>query len=160
MGGAFAVSAAAEQPQQWKAMVLVCTFDTLAGVESDRLRRWFGPFAPVMERAVDFAITMRGGTSPATVRSIDKARGIWIPTLVAHGDKDVLISIARGRRLYEALPGSDKKWIEVPGATHGTILVTPLALYSEMSAWFLASMNPASRKGYAGTSPGEKGEGK
>ena len=35
--GLFAISAAADQPRLWKAMVLVCTFDTLSGVEVDKL---------------------------------------------------------------------------------------------------------------------------
>ncbi|MGB8354986.1 MAG: hypothetical protein WCD79_13910 [Chthoniobacteraceae bacterium] len=59
---------------------------------------------------------------------------------IAHGNQDALISMERGRRLYDAFPGAKKKWIEVEGGTHGTILVTPMALYAEMSAWFLAAM--------------------
>ena len=142
MGGSFAVSAAGAQPQLWKAMVLVCTFDTLSGVERDRARQWFGFLSPLVTPAVDYAVMLRGGTSPVTVRSIEKAKRIAIPTLVAHGNTDSLISVARGRRLYDAFPGKDKKWIEVQGATHGTILVTPEPLYSEMSAWYLEWMNP------------------
>jgi len=143
MGGAYAISAASAGPQTWKAMVLVCTFDTLSGVEEDKLRRWFGPAGPLIEPAVDFAIRVRGGMSPESVRSVDKAGGITLPVLVAHGDGDTLIPISRGRRLYAAFPGPQKKWVEVPGGTHGTILVTPLALYSEMSAWYLQWIRPA-----------------
>lgn len=145
MGGSFAVNAAAAQPQLWKAMVLVCTFDTLSGVERDRLHRWVGPFTPVVAPAVEFAITFRDGMSPGSVSSIAKAGKIAIPTLVAHGNTDALISLSRGRRLYDAFPGRDKKWIEVQGATHGTILVTPEPLYAEMSEWYLQWMSPRTK---------------
>lgn len=145
MGGSFAISAAANDPQQWKAMVLVCTFDTLSGVENDKLHKWFGPLGPYLAPATDIAIVAHDGVPGGAVRPIEKARGITIPTLVAHGNDDALIYLKRGKRLFNAFPGPDKKWIEVNGATHGTILVTKQPIYAEMSEWYLQWIDPAAK---------------
>ncbi|MEE9352263.1 MAG: alpha/beta hydrolase [Thiotrichaceae bacterium] len=61
------------------------------------------------------------------------ATNIRIPIFVSHGTDDDLISIHRGKRLFEAFSSQKKRWIVVPDGTHQNILVTPMPLYQTMS---------------------------
>jgi hypothetical protein len=49
--------------------------------------------------------------------SISKIRDIKVPTLIMHGDKDELVPIEQGRKLYEAA-NEPKEFYTIPGATH------------------------------------------
>jgi hypothetical protein len=51
---------------------------------------------------------------------------IAAPALVVHGDRDPIIPIALGRRLFDALP-EPKRWVEVHGAGHNDLLAHPEA---------------------------------
>jgi uncharacterized protein len=56
---------------------------------------------------------------------------------MAHGDVDPLISMERGKRLFNAIGSREKLWIKVPGANHNNILITPIPLYAAMGEWFI-----------------------
>ena len=47
---------------------------------------------------------------------------IAAPVLMVHGERDAIIPVTLGRRLFEALPGPDKRWVEVRGAGHNDLL--------------------------------------
>ena len=49
--------------------------------------------------------------------SISKIRDIKVPTLIMHGDKDELVPIEQGRKLYE-VANEPKEFYTIPGATH------------------------------------------
>ncbi len=138
MGGAFAVEAVARSPGKWKAMVIVASFDTLQGVVDDQLAPLPKPFPAMLSTALGEITEYRGDLELDQVRPVLQAENIVVPVFVAHGDRDPLISQARGQRLYDAFGSEDKTWTPVPGANHGNILVTEMPLYARMSAWLLA----------------------
>jgi pimeloyl-ACP methyl ester carboxylesterase len=63
---------------------------------------------------------------------------IRIPTLIAHGTADQVISIDSGRRLFDSLAADiNKKWVEIPGAGHDNVLVTDYQIYADIAEWML-----------------------
>ena len=54
--------------------------------------------------------------------SISKIRDIKVPTLIMHGDKDELVPIEQGRKLYETA-NEPKEFYTIPGATHNDTYV-------------------------------------
>lgn len=54
------------------------------------------------------------GAAPSRV---PRLRTLRTPTLVVHGDADILIPVDNGRRVAAAIPGA--RYIEVPGMGHG-----------------------------------------
>ncbi len=141
MGGSVAVHAAAANPQQWDALVVVASFDALAPVIyrqcSQRLGGKLGPlfYSTVIRQMPDVALD--------DIRPAAAARRISAPALVAHGGDDPLIPAEAARRLYDALASTDKQWIDVGSGTHGNVLITPQPLYAEMTAWLLAKLGGA-----------------
>lgn len=135
MGGSFAIHAAAAQPERWRGMVIVASFDRLSGVVEDSMGIFSGMFQPMAERL----IVQRGGVDVTQVNPLDLAGGVECPVLVVHGDEDDLISHRRGEALHEALTG-EKKFITVPGGNHDNVLVTEAPVYAEMAKWFLKSL--------------------
>ena len=138
MGGAFAARAASLSPDIWKAVVIVSSFDSLQGVVEDRLAFLPGMFAGTLGMLLDYATEYRGRLKLEDVRPDRWAKNITVPVLVAHGDRDSLISLERGRHLFDALRSTDKSWVIVPGADHRNVLGTAMPLYAEMSEWFIA----------------------
>ena len=134
MGGSFAVHALAEDKDAWRAAVIVSSFDTLEGVIQDTAEGTLDPIIPVIEKMT----RMRGGADITAVRPIDLAPEITTPVLVVHGDRDVLISVSRGRRLFRAFGSEEKQWETVEGGTHAGVLVTPEPLYATMATWLLS----------------------
>ncbi len=49
--------------------------------------------------------------------SITKIKDVKVPVLILHGDKDELVPIEQGRKLYEAA-NEPKEFYTIPGATH------------------------------------------
>lgn len=130
MGGAFATAAAAQSEDTWDALMIVCSFDQLDGVLSDKL----GPLA----RPVEALVKHRSGFQMA-----DAAPAIWaskcsrIPVFIAHGDQDPLISQTRGEQLLHAFPHTNKTWLTVTGANHHNVLITEQPVYASMGQWLL-----------------------
>jgi pimeloyl-ACP methyl ester carboxylesterase len=52
----------------------------------------------------------------STSSRVPRLRALKTPTLVIHGDADILVPAENGRRVAEAIPGA--RWIEVPGMGH------------------------------------------
>ncbi len=49
------------------------------------------------------------------------ARGVRVPALVVHGERDNLIPMAHGKEISSMLAG-ETRWVEVPGAEHNDLL--------------------------------------
>lgn len=133
MGGSFAVHALAEDKGAWQAAIIVSSFDTLEGVIEDAAEGMLNPLLPTLQKTT----LMRGGADIKAVRPIDLAPTISTPVLVVHGDRDVLISIGRGRRLFQAFASKEKQWETVESGTHAGVLITPEPLYATMATWLL-----------------------
>ena len=54
-------------------------------------------------------------------RSIDRIADIKAPLLVLHGERDGLIPIRLGQKLYEAA-GEPKRFVRLPGVSHVDVL--------------------------------------
>jgi pimeloyl-ACP methyl ester carboxylesterase len=64
-------------------------------------------------------------------RSVDRAPGIGVPSLVLHGDADSLIPVAHGRALAKLLPNAT--YVEIPNQDHNDwSLLDPTA----RAAWY------------------------
>ncbi|MDR0449530.1 MAG: alpha/beta hydrolase [Rickettsiales bacterium] len=50
----------------------------------------------------------------------ERARTITAPALVLHGGNDKKVPIAQGRKVFDALPGGNKEFMEIPDAGHYT----------------------------------------
>ena len=135
MGGSFAVHAAAAAPEEWAGLIVVASFARLEEVVTPHLARWSGPGLKVSRRVAGWAASQAGGLEPWKVRPGFAAATIRTPALVLHGDEDPFIPVTQGRRLFESLAAPDKRWLEVKGANHWTVLVTAQPVYAEMTRW-------------------------
>ena len=73
---------------------------------------------------------------------VDWAVGISTPVLMFHGDRDPLIPLSSGIRLFNgfAFASTDKSWRTVGGADHSNVLITAVPMYVEMLDWMLRRM--------------------
>ncbi len=122
LGGAIAVDVA--RGRELAGLILESTFPSVADVSSSfwgvALRSWLGK---------KFA-------------SIDKIGEVRCPILFVHGDRDRLIRIGLGRRLYEAAP-EPKAFETVSGAGHNDVVQVGGAAYVERLRAFLDRLEPA-----------------
>jgi alpha-beta hydrolase superfamily lysophospholipase len=137
MGGAFLARAASLPGAPWKALVVVCSFDSLDAVVGQKVALYTSVTAPLWSSLIAQMCVARGGVDPASVRPAKWAGTVKAPVFVAHGDADSLITLDQGRRLFEAYASKDKAWTVVKGGDHNRILVTEHPLYAEMAAWYL-----------------------
>ncbi len=135
LGGAYALGAAREEPEFWSSVVVVGTFDRIGPIIDREADRIFGVASPLIQLGVEGCLRLRGGYGLSAVNPASYAGALKVPVMVVHGKDDQLIPVARGRRLYEALPAGHKRWVEVPGGGHGNVLATPMELYAEMAIW-------------------------
>ncbi|MDO8988855.1 MAG: alpha/beta fold hydrolase [Sideroxyarcus sp.] len=138
MGGAFAIKAVSQSTDTWKAAVIVSSFDSLEGVVEDKLAFLPGSLSALLRISLGIMTDVRGDLILKEVHPDVWAKRVTTPVLVAHGDRDQVISLKRGRRLFDSLPGKNKSWLLVSGATHRNVLTTSAPLYSGMSKWFIA----------------------
>lgn len=132
MGGSFAIHAAAEDPERWRRLVIVSSFDRLEGVVEDSM----GMLSQILKPVAFKMIELRGGPDVSQVEPVELAAKLRLPTLVIHGDEDDLISLERGEKLFGAF-GGRKKFVAVPGGTHDNVLVTEAPVYAEMAKWLV-----------------------
>ena len=137
MGGAFLARAASLQGAQWKALVVVCSFDSLDAVVEYKAAAYSEVVAPLLARVIGGICEARGGVDPSTTQPGKWAAAVTAPVFIAHSDDDTLIPLAQGQRLYEAYGSAEKTWTLVKGGGHNRILVTDYPLYAEMAAWYL-----------------------
>lgn len=102
LGSGVAVRLAAEVPVA--AVVLEAPFTAAVDVAAERM-----PWLPVRLLMLD------------QFRSRDRIGSINAPVLIAHGDKDGVIPIAHGERLF-ALAREPKVFVRMPGSDHNTLV--------------------------------------
>jgi pimeloyl-ACP methyl ester carboxylesterase len=73
------------------------------------------------------------GETQDVFANLAKIRQISLPTLVIHGQADMLIPASEGVALYEgsAAPDDEKRLVIIPGAGHNDLLVVGAATYFE-----------------------------
>ena len=98
LGTGVAVALAAERPPM--ALVLEAPFTSAADIAAEVY--WWIPVKALMRDQFD---------------SMSKIGALDVPLLVLHGDRDTVIPVRFGRRLYAAAPGP-KEMIELPGSGH------------------------------------------
>jgi len=137
-GGSVCLHAAAKT--SWESLIVVSSFARLGDVCVAQSRKRLGPLTGPLYEAVESLVEFRAGYRPEQIRPIDLVPGLQMPVMIAHGTKDDLIPTASGHELYDALPGVDKLWMSVDGGTHDRVLTTPMPLYAEMAAFYLAHL--------------------
>ena len=139
MGGAEAIHTAALDGSPFGAMVIVSRFDKLETVIRGQANSLLGStVGAAVSKPAGLVYEWRTGIHLSEIDSSEKARKVSIPTLVIHGDEDLMVPTASGKALFEAFPENTKKrWLEVPGAEHNNVLVTDFPLYAAMAHWFL-----------------------
>jgi fermentation-respiration switch protein FrsA (DUF1100 family) len=81
------------------------------------------PWEQALDPAQDETISLEAAL-PALFESLEKAPNVHCPALVIHGGNDMLVPLAQGRRLFEALPGP-KQLKVIPAAGHNDISIYP-----------------------------------
>jgi pimeloyl-ACP methyl ester carboxylesterase len=139
MGGSVAMHATALPDAPWKALVVISSFDSFPRVIESQASRYLGTtLGPLWAESSDAVYQWKSGISIADIQPHRHAASLRLPTLIAHGSSDRVISITSGRRLFDALPTTTpKKWIEVPGADHDNVLITTYPIYAAIAGWML-----------------------
>jgi len=104
MGGAVAARLVADRPTG--GLILESAFTSLGA-----MARTLYPFFPGF-----FFRRLRGRFD-----TLAKVREVEVPVLVVHGAEDEIVPVQMGRVLYDAAEGSDRQWMEVPGAGHNDV---------------------------------------
>ncbi len=126
LGGAVAVDVATQRPAA--GMILEATFSSAKDVA-----RIAYPFLPV-----HFFLKTR-------LNSVEKIKGVRIPLLMLHGNRDSIIPIGLGRKLYDAADGS-KEFYTIEGADHNdTWLVGGEAYFDAIRRFSLTLFPPAKK---------------
>lgn len=99
LGGGVAVAIA--QQRGARALVLQNTFHSMSEVAADKF-----PWLPVR--------WMLRNQFP----SFERIKEYHGPHLQSHGTSDRIIPIAMGKALFDAAPGEDKRFLEIPGGHH------------------------------------------
>jgi pimeloyl-ACP methyl ester carboxylesterase len=132
-------TAHAQPGAPWKALVVVASFDSFPAVIQGQAVRHSGvTFGPLWADATNAVYHWKSGIRLEDIQPTRHAAFIRIPTLIAHGTADEVISIDSGRRLFDSLPADiTKKWVEIPGAGHENVLVTDYQIYADIAEWML-----------------------
>lgn len=137
MGGAFAIKSVSQFPATWKAAVIVSSFDSLDGVVEDKLAFLPKSLSALLDYSLGLMMRIRGNLMLNDIRPDVWARRVTTPVLVAHGDRDQVIALKRGKHLFDMLQSDDKSWLVVSGANHHNVLTHAGPLYAQMSEWFI-----------------------
>lgn len=139
MGGSVSVHAADRPAAPWKALAVICSFDSFPKVIEGQASRYISPvLGPWWAQATDIVYHWKTGIHLSDIQPHRHAALITIPTLIAHGTEDRVSSITRGKCLYDSLPAATlKHWIEIPGADHDNVLITTYPIYADIAEWML-----------------------
>ncbi len=139
MGGAAAIHAAARDDAPWRALVIISSFDSLQPVIEMQVSKFVGNhLGSFYCHLAGWTYDRKTGIRLDAIQPHRHASSLAIPTLIAHGTDDQVVSITAGRQLFAALPEDiPKQWIEVPGADHENVLITDFPIYAEIAQWML-----------------------
>ncbi|MES2439976.1 MAG: alpha/beta fold hydrolase [Verrucomicrobiota bacterium] len=142
MGGSVSVHAADLPDAPWKALAVICSFDSFPKVIKGQASHYIGPtLGPWWAGGTDLVYHWKSGIHLADIQPQRHAASITIPTLIAHGTADRVSSITCGRCLYDSLPAATpKRWIEIPGAGHDNVLITAYPIYADIAEWMLQNV--------------------
>lgn len=118
IGGGMAIASAAQQGA--KALVLQNTFARMVDTAAKHYP-WL-PVRLVMQNRYD---------------SLERIANYTGPVLQSHGTDDQVVNIADARRLFEAIPGSAKEFVEIPRGTHNS--PQPMEYYDTLRRFLEAS---------------------
>ena len=116
LGGAIAIDLAAKVPDE-RGTIVEGTFTSIPDVASTMKWGWL-PIGPLITQRFD---------------SVHKVANLGAPLLVVHGDKDNLINIELGRKLYDAAQGR-KRFLRVEGGSHFSTMAVGLPQYRQALA--------------------------
>ncbi len=68
--------------------------------------------------------------------NLEKIAKADLPTLIIHGERDVIIPIGDAEALFEASPAKDKQLVRIPGAGHNDLMMIGQAEYFGSIAQF------------------------
>lgn len=144
MGGSVAIHAAARPDSPWSALVILQSFDRLSPVIQAQCDARLGATCgPLLFRPLASGFHSRTGTAIHDIHPAEQLSRCRIPTLIVHGTDDRTIPLSAGKRLFNQIdPSNPKRWIEVPTATHETLLITPHPVYAALASWFLDHLDP------------------
>ena len=144
-GGAISLQAASHSNEGWIAVAELSSFASLDLVVQKQASTWFGPLSPIANGIVTSLVKARAGYSPAEIRPIDAAAKLTIPVLIGHGDADAFVTPNQAQSLYQAASQSHHRapFLNIPGAGHSNVLITPTPVYSTISRFFLEAVPQA-----------------
>lgn len=68
---------------------------------------------------------------------LEMIRGISLPTLIIHGERDQLVPLENAEDLYHHLGAKEKELLIIPGATHNDIMLVGFHIYFETMKRFV-----------------------
>lgn len=77
---------------------------------------------------------------PDPIGNLRKMTKVKLPVLIIHGERDTLIPVANGQRLYDATPSSNKQIARLVGAGHNDLLLKTVEYFGAIHE-FLASLD-------------------
>ena len=142
MGGSVSMHAADLPDAPWKALAVICSFDSFPKVIEGQASQYIGPtLGPLWAEGTDLVYHWKSGIHLADIQPDRHAASISIPTLIAHGTVDTVSSITCGKCLYDSLPAATpKRWIAIPGAGHDNVLITAYPIYADLAEWMLQNV--------------------
>ncbi len=139
MGGSVAIHAADLPDAPWKALAIISSFDSFPSVIEGQASRYLGSsLGPCWAIATGTVYQWKSGIRLDAIQPLRHAAHLTLPTLIAHGTADRVISLSTGRGLFDSLPATtEKRWIPIPGADHDNVLITDYPIYADLAEWML-----------------------
>ena len=138
LGGAFAINFVAHSKHEFKAMVLVSTFDSLDEVLKRKSMSIFGEvLGDFLYKGLAKSLALFYDFHPREVNSVKLAKTLDIPLYMVHGKKDELITHEQGKNLFDAFASKRKKFYLDKEGDHHNILVTRHKFYKESGLFLL-----------------------
>ena len=138
LGGAFAIQTVHYSKYNFKAMILVATYDKLNGVLKEKSSSVFGDdlgtfFYTLIEKTLSTVYNF----NPKESNSAEVAQKLTLPLYMVHGKKDELISWKRGKNLFDSFGSKEKKFVLDKEGDHHNILVTKSEFYADGGVFLL-----------------------
>lgn len=73
---------------------------------------------------------------PDPIGNLRKMTDITLPLLIIHGERDSLIPVANGQKLYDASPSDNKHIARIPGVGHNDLMVRRDDYFGAMRSFF------------------------
>jgi len=142
LGGAFAIQNVYHSKYNFKAMILVATYDQLDAVLRNKSLSIFGEtlgalFYTLMEKTLNILYNF----NPESSNSASIASKLTLPLYMVHGEKDKLISWEKGKNLFDNFASKEKHFSLDKEGDHHNILVTKAEFYADSGVFLLKSIN-------------------